>query len=359
MPIHQSDLFRSGAGGYHTYRIPALLATSQGTVLAFCEGRHDSQSDSGDIDILARRSHDSGRTWDASYLVVSRPGFTCGNPCAVEDRRSGRVLLLFCMNPAAGGEEHVVQGHAKRTVWVSSSDDEGATWSEPREITESVKRSSWTWYATGPGHGIQLTTGRLVVACDHMLGTSANRARDPIHSHLITSDDGGLSWRIGGVMDAPTDECAVVQTADGRVHLNCRAGWREQENYRGVAWSDDGGDSLSPIQWDRNLIEPVCQAGLVGFPATDRAAPAAVLFSNPAATDRRNLTARMSTDCCLSWPVARSLHDGPAAYSDLAVLPNGSVCCIYEGGTAHPYEWLRCAIFDLAWLTDRDGGAAP
>lgn len=351
----QTNLFVSGKGAYHSYRIPAVLATAGGTVLAFCEGRCDSNSDFGEIDILVRRSHDYGKNWDVPQVVVSHRGFTCGNPCVVEDRSCGRILLLFCKNPAEAGEEHVVQGRAERTVWVSSSDDDGASWSTPREITQSVKQSSWTWYATGPGHGIQLAGGRLVVACDHIRGLSADRARDPIHSHLITSDDGGGSWRIGGIVEAATDECAVAETVDGRLYLTCRAGWQERENFRGLAWSDDGGDTLSQLEWDRNLVDPVCQAGLVGAPPAVRGAPGTVFFSNPAASDRRNLTVRMSTDGCLSWPVARSLHAGPAAYSDLAVLPNGSICCLYEGGTEHPYEWLRCAIFDLAWLNDRAG----
>jgi len=76
-----------------------------------------------------------------------------------------------------------------------------------------------------------------------------------------------------------------------------------------------------------------------------------VLFSLPASTEREQLTVRMSTDDCRTWGVARVLHAGPSAYSDLAVISEGTICCLYECGTDHPYERLNLARFDLAWLT--------
>ena len=76
-----------------------------------------------------------------------------------------------------------------------------------------------------------------------------------------------------------------------------------------------------------------------------------VLFSLPASTEREQLTVRMSTDGCRTWGVARVLHAGPSAYSDLAVLPDGTICCLYERGEANPYETLTLACFDLDWLT--------
>ena len=213
--LEQEELFVGGEGGCHTYRIPALAVTPAGTVLAFCEGRRHSRSDSGQIDLLLRRSTDGGRTWSPPRVVVTEPGMTCGNPCPVVDAGTGRVWLPFCKNLADGPESMIIEGRAPRTVWITHSDDDGASWSEPREVTAQVKAPEWTWYATGPCHGIQLGSGRLVVPCDHIVGLHHDARRDPYHSHVILSDDGGESWRIGGLVDEGTNECCVVETADG------------------------------------------------------------------------------------------------------------------------------------------------
>ena len=91
-------LFVSGQEGYHTYRIPALVVTTQGTVLAFCEGRKHSGGDAGDIDLLVKRSTDHGKTWSPQQLIWNDAGNTCGNPCAVVDEPTGTVWLLSTWN---------------------------------------------------------------------------------------------------------------------------------------------------------------------------------------------------------------------------------------------------------------------
>ena len=156
-----------GQGGYHTYRIPSLIVTTKGTVLAFCEGRKQSASDAGDIDLLLRRSRDGGKTWSAPQVVWDDGPNTCGNPCPVIDAKTGTIWLLLTHNLGSDSESKIVDGTSKgtRTVWVTRSDDDGATWARPVEITSTVKRPDWTWYATGPGVGISLeerTTGRAL-----------------------------------------------------------------------------------------------------------------------------------------------------------------------------------------------------
>ena len=133
-----------------------MLFRSTGAVLAVCEGRRDGSGDSGQIDLLMRRSDDGGRTWGQSHVVVTEPGMTCGNPAPVLDRHTGTIWLPFCKNHADGDEALIRKGLAPRTVWVTRSDDDGETWADPVEITADVKHSGWTWYATGPCHGIQL-----------------------------------------------------------------------------------------------------------------------------------------------------------------------------------------------------------
>ena len=149
--LRQTDLFVSGQGGYHTYRIPSLLATAAGTILAFCEGRRHSASDSGDIDIVLRRSTDDGETWSEMQLVADAGPDVFGNPCPVQDGATGTIWLPINWNLAEGSESKIVRGTAPRGVWLLRSDDDGATWSEPVEITNQVKPPDWTWYATDRG----------------------------------------------------------------------------------------------------------------------------------------------------------------------------------------------------------------
>jgi acetyltransferase-like isoleucine patch superfamily enzyme len=118
-------------------------------------------------------------------------------------------------------------------------------WTEPVELTEQVKPARWTWYATGPGHGIQLSSGRMVVACDHIVGERYDRWADPYHAHLIYSDDHGATWQVGASLAVDTNECAVAQLDDGRVYVNARN--HGSEPVRAVAYSTDDGASVGPF----------------------------------------------------------------------------------------------------------------
>jgi len=343
--LEQADLFISGSEGYHTFRIPALIATAKGTLLAFCEGRRSGGSDSGDIDLVLRRSIDGGQTWSAIQKVWADPGNTCGNPCPVVDRETGTISLLMTHNLGTDIERKIIDGSSEgtRTVWLARSSDDGETWDQPREITAATKEKNWTWYATGPGAGIQLAGGRLVVPCDHIEMTT-----NKYYSHVILSDDGGETWRLGGT--TPTDqvnECEVAELEDGRLLLNMR-NYDPSQRARAYAYSNDEGESWSSLTRHPDLVEPICQASLRRLDSPDGTY---FLFANPAsASARENMTVRLSRDGGLSWPVSRTLYPGPAAYSCLAILPDGRIACLYELGEQRPYEKLRLAFFDLDWL---------
>jgi len=337
--LNQVDVFRAGEGGYHTYRIPALVVTKSGALLAFCEGRRGGRGDSGDIDLLLKRSRDNGRTWSDPQVVADFDDDTIGNPAPVVDRKTGTILLLLTRNPGHVTERQIIDGTAAgtRTVWLTRSTNDGLTWTPPEEITASVKLPEWTWYATGPGNGIQLRSGRLVIPCDHIVaGTKAN------YSHIIFSDDGGRTWRIGGSAGDQTNESAVVELRDHSLLLNMRSNLGR--NRRAVARSRDQGLTWSAVESDEALIEPVCQASLIRY-SKDR-----LLFSNPADTKRRKLTVKLSRDEGKTWPVERMVHSGPSAYSSLARLKSGRIGLLYERGTNSPYEQISFATFDLAWL---------
>ena len=330
------DVFRSGRGGYHTYRIPALLVAPDHALLAFCEGRKTSRADHGDVDLVLRRSRDGGRTWSALQLVFEDGGtqqVTIGNPCPVVDRDTGRIWLPFTRD--------------NDRVYVTSSGDNGGRWEPPREITATVKSEDWTWYATGPGVGIQLRQdrfkGRLVIPCDHRVRGAGSRSHST-RSHVIYSDDHGRTWRAGKATDWLMNECAVVELPDGRLLLNMRSNRGRQR--RGVAWSRDGGQSWSPAVDAETLIEPVCQASLMGYAGS---AAGLLLFCNPASTSQRaRLTVRSSRDAGSTWSAGRVIDKGPAAYCCLAQLPDGDVGLLYERGG---YSALTFVRFPLAWLS--------
>ena len=351
--IQQEALFVSGEGGYVRYRIPALAVTQKGTILAFCEARKFTGRDSDQIDLFLRRNFDSGRTFEDVQMVATQEGWVCGNPAPVVDRDTGTIWLLFCKNLKDGDETMICEGKAPRTVWVTHSDDDGATWAEPAEITADVKPDTWSWYATGPCHGVQLESGRLVIACDHIVLQDRSRG-DPYYSHVLYSDDHGRTWQTGGSADEGTNESAVVETTDGWLYLNCRNKHRLPEggNHRAIVWSRDGGETFSPMVHDAALLEPVCQASVCRLTTEAEQGRNRVLFSNPASRTRDHLTVRLSYDECRTWPVARLLHAGPAAYSDLCVASDGSICCLYERGNEGPYETITLARFNLEWLTD-------
>src|SRR6266478_1740107 len=205
-----TDVFVSGAAGYHTYRIPAIVVSTNGTVLAFCEGRKNSRSDTGKIDLLLKRSTDGGKTWSAQQIVRSDGDNVCGNPGPVVDETTGVVWLLMTWNLGADGEREINNGTSKdtRRAFVTHSADDGVTWTKPQEITASVKKADWRWYATGPVNGIQLTRGthkgRLVIPCNH---TELNSSGQPVsRAHVIYSDDHGATWQLGGSEDELTNE---------------------------------------------------------------------------------------------------------------------------------------------------------
>ncbi len=351
--LRKTDVFVSGMGGYHTYRIPAVVVTTQGTLLAFCEGRKTSGSDHGDLDLVLRRSTDGGETWSPMQVVYEEGGdakTTIGNPCPVVDQSTGRVWLPFCRD-----NDDVLMTH---------SDDDGETWAEPIEITSSVKPQEWDWYATGPGVGIQLTqgkyAGRMVIPCDHSQQVDGQRIK---FSHAFYSDDHGESWKLGDTIDKHTDECQVAELRDGNLMMNIRNYWgrdgkvASKDKMRAVAVSPDGGETWGELRFDEALIEPICQGSLLRYRQGAEGNEGPLLFSNPASqTVRENLTVRLSNDEGASWHESMLLHGGPSAYSCLTVLPDGSVGCLYEGGEKSAYEKIIFAKFPLEALHDEASG---
>ena len=331
-------LYRSGTEGYHTYRIPGLVVTAKGTLLAFCEGRKTSRSDHGDLDLMLRRSTDGGKTWSAQQIIYEEGGtakVTIGNPCPVVDTATGTVWLAFCRN--------------NDRVFMTRSADDGLTWAKPEEITADVKEKDWGWYATGPGHGIQLTRGRqkgrLVFPCDHGVKGREGGWKGKGRSHVFYSDDHGKTFQLGKPTDWGMNECEAVELADGRLLLSMRN--YHGKNQRAFATSRDGGQTWSEPKHHAQVYCPTCQSSIHRYAWK----PDVILYSGPGGGGRNDLAIRASYDEGKTWPVARRLHSGGSAYSDLAVLPDGSICCLYE---ADGYKTITFAKFPLRWLTGEE-----
>lgn len=356
------DVFPANSNGVTRHRIPGMVVTTKGTVLAYCEARINNSSDWGEIEIHLRRSTDGGKTWDAPRRIAHRGARlegnprkksggereqTVNNPVAIVDRVTGAIEFVYCVNYAR--------------AFAMRSTDDGLTWTDPVDITASFepfrRHYDWKVIATGPGHGLQLKNGRLVVPI--WLAYGAVGDHKPSASATIYSDDHGRTWRAGDIAFPNSgdfgdpNETMITTTADGRVLLVARN--VSKANRKLVSVSADGATGWSTPRFHEQLWEPICMASIVAHPSR----PGTQLYSAPhtLARDasgreipagrgkRENLSIKLSRDDGKTWPVNRTLEAGPSAYSDLAILPDGRVLCLYEAGND-----IRLARFDLAWV---------
>jgi sialidase-1 len=365
------------------YRIPGIAVTPKGALLAYAEARRTAGgSDWDPIDVVLRRSEDGGKTWSDQQVVnqvkatipqspaaASRkrvPGaITFGNPVVISDRKKGLVHFLFC-------------AEYMRAFYMFSKDD-GETFTSPVEITSTFVQFrleyDWKVLATGPGHGIQLRNGRLLVPV--WLSTSET---DPHHPNLVAtiySDDHGKTWRRGAIAVrgggevVNPNETAAVQLADGRVMLNVRS--MSARHRRIVVTSPDGSSRWSAPRFQAELLEPICFGSITRHGAASRRGPNRLLFVNPdnllkagqpgepgRPRDRRNLTVQLSEDDGITWKVKRVIDPGWSGYADIHVGPDGLIYVLYERGQQEAKSFRPAALtlvrFPLNWLPGRADG---
>jgi sialidase-1 len=331
--------------GYTLFRIPSLIVTQKGTVLAFAEGRAG-QEDSGNIDLLVKRSTNNGKTWSEQSVVWSDRDNTCGNPCPVIDQTTGRIILMMTWNPGSDDEGDIIKHETEdtRRPFMCYSDDDGLTWSEPVDLSATCKNPDWGWYATGPGIAIQLKSkkykNRLVIPANHSYTTNKKdeQVTEGGHgygSHVLLSDDGGDNWRMSRVIMPGCNESQVVELSDGTLMMNMRS--YNRMGCRAISYSGDGGETWSEIEHALQLADEVCQASFIKYGSYD--GKRMYLFSNPGnPVDRLFMTVKASFDECKTWSNDKLIFAGPSAYSCMTVLPDGNIGLLFEGGKDFRYE---------------------
>ncbi len=325
----EQTLFQQNKNGYKNIRIPTLCRTTQGTLLAFAEGRE--AGDAGNIDTLMRRSEDGGKTWGMQQVIWADGSNTCGNPSPVVDRDTGTIWLFNTWNLGSDHEGAIIAGTSKypRRVFLCKSTDEGKTWSTPVAMPQ-LRKETWGWYATGPCNGIQLTRGahrgRLICPANHSDKTIKGNA-ESYKSHIIYSDDHGTTWHLGGIHETLTNESTVVELSDGSVMQNMRS-YHGGHN-RAVAISQDGGMTFGTLYLDNTQQSPVCQASILRF-SWKKDGRNRILFASPAGQGRTNMTIRVSYDDGKTWPLSKEVYQGGSAYSNLVKIDNDTVGLFYE-----------------------------
>ncbi|MFF0644689.1 exo-alpha-sialidase [Streptomyces tendae] len=350
-------------GGYACFRIPAIVRTTEGTLLAFAEGRVLDCGDAGDIDVVLKRSTDGGLTWGPLQVVNDGGGDTHGNPAPVVDRATGRVLLLETYNAGRTDGANCAVPCA-RTPYLQHSDDDGRTWSAPRDLGSEILPPDWnSWYATGPVHGVQLTggahPGRLVVGVNAETWDGTRVTAN--HAALVVSDDGGEHWRTGatdtwpvaadGTFRQKPSELTLTERADGALLVSGREENGTDLGHRTQALSRDGGDTFAaPFRALPDLYAPQVQGAVLRL--GDR-----TLLSVPADPDRRRtMTVRSSWDGGATWD---SVDRGTvvtrdwSGYSDLVSVDDAAVGLLYEGGASDARDEIRFARFTEDWLAPR------
>jgi sialidase-1 len=354
-----AEVFVPKADGFASIRIPSVVVSKKGTVLAFAEGRA-ADADQAKNKLIVKRSTNGGKTWGKVAIIVEDGDSALNNPCAVVERESGTVLLMYQSYPAGVGERSgkIQPGYDGDLVvrnWLITSDD-GVTWTKPRDITKETKREKVvTTVASGPGIGLQLRHG-----------THAGRILMPFNEgpfgvwnvYAFYSDDKGKTWAMGdgapgglieekGKQTSTVNEAQVVELKDGSVRFNVRR-WSGKA-VRKTCVSADGGKTWSKVEDPPDLADPGCMGSVLRYTDPADGAKSRILFSGPQSAKRENVTVFVSYDEGKTWPVKQVLCKDAFAYSCLTALPDGTIGCLYE---AEGTKKIVFARFTLGWLTE-------
>lgn len=318
------------------YRIPAIMSTQDGHLIAAIDERNPSCGDlrsNDDINIVIRRSSDHGATWSAIESIVDYPiGTSASDPSMILDEETGVVFLFYnYMDLVTSPDQYYLK-------YISSIDN-GKTWTAPMDITDQITPPSWgkDFKFITSGRGVQTSSGTL-------LHTIVNLEKG---LHVYGSDDHGDSWYLIETPIIPGDESKIITLDDGTWMINSRV---NNTTYRTVHTSHDEGLNWT-TRTDTTLIDPACNASILRYTSiSDGAKKNRILFSNAnSATARENLTLRISYDEGKSWKYSKTIYKGKSAYSSLCILENGDIGIFFE---KDDYKNNVFTKVSLEWLTN-------
>lgn len=325
------DVFVSGrmdvSVPYDTFRIPAICRTAKGTLLAFAEGRRSVSDQASNVLVLRRRASRS-KAWGPLQVVERDEPNSLNNPCVLPTRQ-GRVWLMYQRYPAGLNEMTAEPGLSRERsclTYLTFSDDDGRSWSAPRDISAEAKASNDRSDASGPGIGIELTRGPHRGRMVFPLNGGGGGKYDVF---AVFSDDHGRTWQRGTVApkgpDLQPNETQIAELADGSILMNCRN--QAKGRFRLQCRSLDGGATWSEATPRPDLVDPVCMGSIVRLSFK----PDLLAFSNPNdPKTRRNGTLRLSSDCGTTWVPAGVIAPDSFAYSNLCPLPGGRIGILFE-----------------------------
>ncbi|MFD7262331.1 exo-alpha-sialidase [Streptomyces sp. NPDC059874] len=349
----------NNAFGYACFRIPQLVRTKQ-ALIAFAEGRVKDCNDVGNIDIVARRSTDDGKTWESGLQVIRGAGdpHGYGNPApVVTDFDRGHITLLYAFNEVKG------TARQDRELQRTESTDGGASWTSTKEVLTHLKEPDWEWISVGPGKGVRLASGRLVVSGEYRRGTDEN---PPVYGGAVFyySDDNGKTWAMGArseALETPEgthypSEPSTALLPDGRVYVNARSkrvcGTRDRRLSAEIGAADIANTKFRvSFSLVGKMEAPPVSGSLL------RGASGKLLFSSPVrhgaeSNDRFTLAIRSSSDQGKTWSTSGAvIHRARAGYSDMEHLLTGEIGVLYEHAGGSPHGNITFAAFKEADLT--------
>ncbi|MEV0648261.1 exo-alpha-sialidase [Phytomonospora sp. NPDC050363] len=345
------------------YHVHGLCVLADDTILVATEGRHE-VCDAGPRDLVLRRSPDGGETWLPTQTIVeSVDGQSWGNPAFVVDAVTGEVFLFYMLSVQL--PENTTCSGDSGDLFVVSSTDAGATWGEPRSLAGMFDHFGYEWalHNPGPGHGLQLDSGRLLLNVSHrriIVGTPVDERYYGLAS--IYSDDHGATWHttaeVPVSVDYPANEARMFRRADGTIAVNARAASGGNRQRIVAVSGDDGLTWSAPVLDGATGVFNAVDAGLLRYSGVGDGEPDRVLFSRPDAPMRWNMTVSVSYDGGHSFRYRRVVNENRSYYSDLARLSDGTVVLVYgcEGDIPSFPRKVNVARFNLEWLTaGRDG----
>ena len=358
--IHQQ-----GEASCHTFRIPAIARTTNGTLLAVYDMRYASRRDlQGHMDIGLSRSSDGGKTWETPRPIMDMGEFGglgqdqngCSDPNILIDRKTGEVIVSALWAHGKPGTHQwrgkgSEPGHdiTKSTQFmVVRSGDDGITWSKPKNLTKKLKDPKWYLFAPAPGNGITMSDGTLVIP------TQGRDKQGRPFSNIMWSSDNGKTWTVSSFARNDTTECAVTELSDGSLMLNMRDNRNRRDksatNGRAVSVTNDKGRTWSKHSSDHGALpEPVCMASLIKHTQAD--GRRVLFFSNPnSKTSRENMTIRASLDDGKTWPGNKQvlLDKKGGAYSSLVMVDDKTLGILYESSVADlVFQTVKLSEFGL------------